>query len=297
MGHKKRKSKRLIVPLVADIHSGHKLGLQHPELEVMDEHGDNYTPGLATDFQKFLDELYQEHIEAIADLADGCPVLLTHNGDITHGEAFAKHLSLVTLHDQIESAFWNLRRWYEHPRINLAGTRILFGTEVHNNGAGTSEAEVCRRLQLAYPKVDTRIAYHSEITLLKQNEESIDLAHHGPFPGTHKWLEGNSAGWKLKDAMLRELLDGKVPPRIYGRAHYHTYVSNQQRVQAGGIEHVSDLIILPSYSGIDDYVRKVTKSKTKITNGMVVLEFERGFRKAHPLIVETDIRTKERLNL
>jgi len=175
--------------------------------------------------------------------------------------------------------------------------RILFGTEVHNDGAGTSEAEVCRRLQLAYPKVDTRIAYHSVLTFEKQNGESIDLAHHGPFPGSRKWLEGNSAGWYLKDAMLRELLDGKVPPRIYGRAHYHTYVSNQQRVQAGGIEHVSDLIILPSYSGIDDYARKATRSKTKITNGMVVLEFERGFRKAHPLIVETDIRTKERFDL
>jgi len=297
MARKRKKSKRLIVPLVADIHSGHKLGLQHPDLELMDEHGEMYTPGLSTQFQRFLNELYQTNIEDVADLADGCPVLLTHNGDITQGEAFAQHLSLVTLHDQIESAFWNLRRWYEHPRINLAGVRILFGTEVHNNGAGTSEAEVCRRLQLAYPKVDTRIAYHSVLTFLKQKGESIDLAHHGPFPGTRKWLEGNSAGWYLKDAMLKELLDGKAPPRIYGRAHYHTYVSNQQRVQAAGIEYVSDLIILPSYSGIDDYVRKVTRSKTKIQNGLVVLEFERGFRKAHVLKEETDIRTHERLDL
>jgi len=297
MARKRKKSKRLIVPLVADIHSGHKLGLQHPDLELMDEHGQMYMPGLSTEFQKFLNELYQQNIEDVADLADGCPVLLTHNGDITQGEAFAKHLSLVTLHEQIESAFWNLRRWYEHPRINLVGTRILFGTEVHNNGAGTSEAEVCRRLQLAYPKVDTRIAYHSVLNFVKQNEERIDLAHHGPFPGTRKWLEGNSAGWYLKDVMLKELLDGKTPPRIYGRAHYHTYVSAQQRVQAGEVEHVSDLIILPSYAGIDDYVRKVTRSKTHIVNGMVALEFERGFREAHKLIKRTDIRTHERLDL
>ena len=294
---KRRKTKRLIVALVADTHAGHKLAVQHPELELMDEHGETYTPTLDTEFQKFLNDLYQKHIDDVADLADGCPVLLTHNGDITHGEAFARHLSLVTLHDQIESAYWNLRRWYEHPRIHLAGARILFGTEVHNNGAGTSEAEVCRRLQLAYPDVDTRIAYHSEIAFSRQQGQKLDLAHHGPFPGSRKWLEGNSAGWKLKDAMLKELLDGLTPPRVYARAHYHTYVSVQQRVQAGGVEHVSDLIILPSYSGVDDYVRKVTQSKTKIQNGLVALEFERGFRKAHPLYEETDIRTREELDL
>jgi len=297
MVRKRKAGKRLIVPLVADTHSGHKLGLQQPDLELMDEHGETYTPGLKTEFQKYLNDLYQKHMDDVADLADGYPVLLTHNGDVTHGMRFAQHLSLVTMHDQIEGAFCNLRRWYEHPRINLVGTRILFGTEIHNDGAGTSEAEVCRRLQLAYPKIDTRISYHSVLTFDKQNGDGVDLAHHGPFPGSRKWLEGNSAGWYLKDAMLRELLDGDTPPRIYARAHYHTYVSVQQRVQAGGAEYASDLIILPSYSGIDDYVRKATRSKTKIQNGMVVLEFEGGFRKAHVLKEETDVRTKERFDL
>lgn len=287
-------SARLIVVLLSDIHVGHKLGLLNPATELMDEVGQSYSPGLG-DTQRYLWDLYQGHIEAVADLADGCPVIVIHNGDVTQGDRYPSHLSMVLIHDQIIAATWALRPWLEHKRIRLKAMRIVTGTAVHT-WEGASEVLVARQLAQMYPKVDIEPTYHALITLTEQKGQSVDAAHHGPFPGSRKWLKGSVAMRYLTDAMMSELLDGQTPPRVYVRSHYHEYLNvGPARVRCKGADVESSLIITPCYTGCDDHVRKVVRSPRKLDHGLVALEFEGGLREIHPMFTEMGIRSREEL--
>jgi len=291
---RKRKTNRLVVVLLSDTHAGHKLGLLNPSTVLTDEHGEAYSPGLNTT-QRYLWTLYQEHIERVAELAGKSPLILIHNGDITQGTKYSSHLTLPLISDQVIAGAENLRPWYEHPGINLQTVRVIVGTAAHGwEGAG--EVLVANRLAQQWPKIGTKPAYHAQLVLKKQGEQIVDCAHHGPFPGGRKWLEGNAARWYLKSAMLDELVDGITPPIVYARAHYHEYRHvGPERVRAHGMDVESRIIITPSYSGIDDYVRRATRSKRKIDHGLVALVFEDGLREVVPLYKELDIRTREEL--
>ena len=294
MARKRRKAQRLVVVLLSDTHTGHKLGLLNPATELIDEHGEAYSPGLNTT-QRYLWGLYLSHIDKVAELAGGCRVVLVVNGDVTQGNRYPSHLSLPLISDQIIGAAWALRPWYTDKRLAVSHVRVIVGTAAHSWEA-SAEVLVAQRLAQQFPKVDTKPLYHAQLVLKKQRGQVVDCAHHGPFPGGRKWLEGNSARWYLKSAMLDELVDGITPPIVYARAHYHEYRHvGPERVRSRGVDVESRLIITPSYSGIDDYVRQATRSKRKIDHGLVVLVFEDGLREVVPLYQELDIRTREEL--
>jgi len=285
--------KRLIVVLLSDLHTGHKLGLLNPETPLADEHGESYTPSLNTT-QRYLWELYNSHIDAVAALADGCPVLLVLNGDLTHGTVHDAHLCLVSIHDQILGAVWNVRPWYERTDLRLEHVRVIVGTASHT-WEGSAEALIAESLAARYT-VDTKARYHTNIGLIQQRGQVIDCAHHGPFPGSRKWLEGNAATYYLRSAMFDELIEGRIPPIVYARAHYHTYLHvGPVRVRRQGRDVESRLIVTPSYSGTDDYTRRVTRSVATIDHGLVALEFDDGLKAVHPFFQELDIRSREEL--
>lgn len=291
---KRRKSKRLVAVLVSDTHTGHSLGLLNPATELVDEHGEPYSPSL-NKTQAYLWHLYNEHLDAVADLADGCRVIAIVNGDVTQGDRYPAHLCLPLIADQIVAASWTLQPLYVHKRLNLSHVRVIVGTGVHG-WEGSAAALVAQRLASQHPQVDTRALYHASIALTGQRGQVIDAAHHGPFPGSRKWLKGSIAVRYVTDAMLSELADGHTPPRVYARAHYHEYLHvGPVRVRAKGKDVESDLVITPSYSGIDDYVRKVTRSTRTIDHGLVALVFDDGLREVVPLYQELDMRTREAL--
>jgi len=290
---RRRKAKRLVVVLLSDIHTGHKLGLLHPETTLLDEVGQSYSPGLNYT-QRYLWDLYQSHIDNVAELADGCRVILLVNGDVTQGDKYPAHLTLPLISDQVIAASWALRPWYTDKRLKVSNVRVIVGTAAHS-WEGSAEVLVAQRLAEQYSTVDTAPLYHASITLAGQGGQVIDAAHHGPFPGGRKWLRGNGARYYLRSAMLAEMVDGETPPRVYARAHYHEWVWETVRVRRNGQDVTSELVITPSYSGIDDYVRRATRSKRKIDHGLVALEFEDGLRDVHPLYQEMDIRSKEEL--
>jgi len=293
MARKRRKGNRLIVVLLSDTHAGHKLGLLNPETVLMDEVGEHYSPGLIAT-QNYLWNLYQSHIEAVAEIAGRSPVILVHNGDVTQGTKYPAHLTLPLISDQVIAAGYNLAPWYEHPTIKLHAARIIVGTAAHS-WEGSAEPLVAQRLVAQFPAVDTKPLYHASIAFKSQGGQVVDCAHHGPFPGGRAWLKGNGARYYLKSAMMEELVDGQEPPRVYARAHYHEWVRETVRIRQNGADVVSDLVITPSYSGIDDYVRRATRSKRKIDHGLVCLVFEDGLREIVPLYQELDIRTREEM--
>lgn len=289
----RRRATRLVVVLLSDTHAGHKLGLLNPEITLLDEVGEPYSPGL-NHTQRYLWDLYIEHLDNVAEIAGRSPVLLLHNGDVTQGDKYPSHLTLPLISDQVIAASTNLRPWFEDRRIRLHAVRVIVGTASHTWEA-SSEVLVAQRLAQMYPKVDVKPLYHASIVLTGQAGQVIDVAHHGPFPGGRKWLRGNSARYYLRSAMMAELVDGETPPRLYARAHYHEWVRETVRIRRNGQDVVSDLVITPSYSGIDDYVRRATRSKRRIDHGLVVCVFERGLCEIIPLYRELDIRTREEL--
>jgi len=288
------KHNRMIVVLVSDTHAGHKLGLLHEESPLIDEHGDEWHPQLTTVTQRFIHKLYHEYIEQVAALADGCPVILIHNGDITHGVRYAEHLALVGISDQVLAAAWNLRPWFVHERINLSYCRITTGTAVHSIDSAT-EILVGHKLSDMFPKVETKVVHHSQIELVDQQGEIIDSAHHGPYPGSRAWLKGNSVRRYLQSAMIDEMINLQQVPRVYVRSHYHEWLRETARIRQNGHDVESDLVVLPSFCGIDDYVRRATRSKVRIDLGLVALEFENGLQRIHPLYQELNMRTREAL--
>jgi hypothetical protein len=171
----------------------------------------------------------------------------------------------------------------------------VVGTGVHT-WQGSSEALASKALSELYPKIDTRAVYHSLITLKHQRGQRIDLAHHGPHPGTRKHLKGSIARHHLVSMMNAELIDQHIPPQVYVRAHYHEYLHvGPARVRSQGRDIESRLIICPCYTGATPYTRKATRSIDHLDHGLVALEFEDGLREVHPYYEELDIRTKEEL--
>jgi hypothetical protein len=121
-----------------------------------------------------------------------------------------------------------------------------------------------------------------------------DISHHGPPPGSRKWLEGNEARYYLRSAMLDEITAGKVPPRIYYRAHYHQSVEETLIVRGNGSRYKSSLIITPSLAFIDSHARQTVRSPSRITHGMSVAEIVDGeLLRNIPLERTIDIRSKE----
>ena len=225
----------------------------------------------------------------VASLSIGCEVIVIHEGDLCDGNAYVDHLCAYTHTNQVRVATKNLQRWFR-PDINLTRMRIVIGTEVHTFKAGSSAVAVHDRLSLLYPDLDIGVLYHLYARLQGQ---VIDSAHKGPFPGSRKWLKGNSVGWYLKSAMLEELVDGEIPPIVYARAHFHEFVHKTERVRQKGVDVESHLVVSPSYCGLDDWSRGSTRAKRKIDLGLVALEFDEGLKKVHPFYEELDVRTKE----
>jgi hypothetical protein len=133
------------------------------------------------------------------------------------------------------------------------------------------------------------MAYHG---LMDINGVTVDYAHHGPYPGSREWLKGNVARFYLRDLMLRDIQDGKRPPDLVLRAHYHSPAHEylEQSNQA------SELYVVPSYCGLDDHSTQATQSIDRVTFGMLAIETVDGkIVGRHKFYHSIDIRKREAL--
>jgi hypothetical protein len=103
--------------------------------------------------------------------------------------------------------------------------------------------------------------------------------------------------------MLEALKDGKRPPAIILRSHYHypkrEIVDVKVNKDDGRIETVvSRIYLTPSMCGLSDYAHQSTRSTNILYNGIMVYEIEDGRIIDDHLDDFTwtlDIRTKERI--
>ena len=284
--------KRSLIAICSDQHGGHRYGLLNPEtiLDEIDWEGNiirNYHPEL-TPIQRYLYKIYIEQIQAIQEYARGDEVIVILNGDMTAGNKYKQRLVSDRIADQITIGCFNAEPWYA---LKPKAVRFLKGTGAHVFDNGTSEILIAQYLQAAHPETSTKVADHSLLTI---NGIDIDISHHGPPPGSRKWLEGNEARYYLRSLMMDEITAGKAPPRLVIRAHYHTEIEETVIIKSNGNRWKSTLVITPSFTFIDDYARKAVKSPSRITHGMLVVEIVDGeILRLVPLTKTIDIRTKE----
>lgn len=281
---------RQVIVAIADSHAGSKYGLLNPATQLYDQNAETYYSPAMTATQRYLWANYTESIQRAMDIANGDEVILIHNGDATHGTYFRSELVSTAAADQITIAYNNLAPWYEHE--NLKHVRIVSGTGVHAMGEGSSEILITQMLQRAYPQVDTKIITHGAITV---QGVPVDVAHHGPHPGSRDWLSGNVARFYLRDLLYAEERAGRKPPRLVLRAHYHRPV--HEYLEMG--ESEADLFILPPLCLFDEHAIKATASAFTSTTGITLFEVVDGelihTRGRHRLYQTIDVRQREDL--
>jgi len=250
-----------------------------------------YTPPLGA-LQTRLWQWYSEDVQRVKDLAGTDEIVYIHQGDVVQGHKHAV-LQVGQRHaNQLLIAVANQAPILSLPNIREA--RFVAGTEAHD-GLGASEViSVVEVLRAKYTGVRFKVLYHGVLDI---GGCKIDYAHHGPHPGSRKWLEGNGLLWYLRDIVLSEWTDNtRIAARVLTRAHQHTYRHAPFCTTLKGTEYQFDAYLLPSWCGIGDYARKVTRSAMSQSFGMLALEIIDGeLVSTHPMVHYLDLRTEESL--
>lgn len=275
---------RHILAVISDTHCGSKLALMNPEtvLYSEDENGDlaPYHPRM-TASQTYLWRLYTSAIEYTRRLAADDPVYLVHLGDEVDGIKFPQSQVSTRMSDQVIIASGVLNPWFA---LNLKAVRVVIGTQAHNYGEGSSVHLLCKMMpDIAQP------LYHA---LLDVEGVTLDVAHHGAYPGGRNWLRGNSARFYLRDLMQVEIMRGRKPPDVVLRGHYHNPVYEYLETE----RYKSRIYVLPSWSMISDHAIQATRSAHMVTHGILLLEIADGrIVRDHRLYSTIDVRRREKL--
>ena len=286
-----QKYKRKIIAVLSDTHGGHKLGLCNPNVKLKSiENADirEYSPELS-ETQKFMWNVLEWGASETIKLAGKDDIVLLHDGDPTHGNAKFLETMTTRMSDQILIAVSNLEPLLKHKNVKVA--RFAAGTGLHEMGEGSAALLIAENIRSKYPKLNTEVVYHG---LLDIDGFLIDYAHHGPFVGSRIWLAGNELRYYLRSLMMSEIMEGKTPPHLILRGHYHVYRKEYLEISANGELYESWAFVLPGFTFKDDYTRRATRSEFKQTIGMMTFEIINGrLYHAHKFTKTIDIRTKE----
>lgn len=284
--------KRSIVVIMSDTHANHRLGLLSPDTILYEEDPKTrellpWSPNLGPIQRWLWDDCYTIDIPGVVDLARGDRIVLVHDGDMCQGgNGNGRELVSGRIADQFIIAAENLRPWFDLP--NLERAIFVKGTGYHELGQGSAALIVAQ--DLASYGIPIDVPYHAEAVI---DGVTFDLAHHGPPPGVRSWLRGNILRLYTQSLMDRALMEGRIPPDVMVRGHYHELTSEIVSRRARGRRWETRAVILPSYCGLDEYARKVTKSPPDLTIGLLAFEIVDGrVVEMYEFVRTVDFRTR-----
>lgn len=287
-----KQGRRVIAAAISDTHSNHKLGLLSPETVLFQEDPQTrelvpWKPKLLPT-QAWLWECFEEDRAKVDALAGKDEIVLIHDGDMCQGaNGNGRELVSSRMADQFIMARDTLRPWMAMPQVRRGV--FVKGTGYHELGEGSAAMIVAEMLSAEIGK-PIEVPYHA---LAEIEGVRFDLAHHGPPPGIRNWLEGNILRLYTQSLMDQMLKEGEAPPDVVLRGHYHQLASEVVTRRARGRRWETRAVILPSYSGIDDYARKVAKSPARLTVGLVAFEIIDGkLVEMHEFVRTVDYRTR-----
>ncbi len=287
----------MIIAVRGDTQTGDASSLLNPETPIpayeIDDAGERVQVGIRNpELRPIQDRLWKWHEqgrEDIGKLAGEDPIVLLEMGDMTQGNRFSDDLAENNLSAQVIESIWSVKPWMDMP--NLISVYVTRGTGVHVWGEGSSETLVTGNLRLMYPDKKVQIADHYLLTI---DNFTIDIAHHGPFPGSRNWLKGNVVELYAKSVMMDDIAAGKQPPNAMLRAHFHEMIYRPVVYQAGGNCWEMPTWITPPYCGINSHAVKVAKSPARMGVGLLALEIVNGkLYDWHKFTHVIDLRARE----
>lgn len=285
-------TRRRILAVMADSHSGSQLGLLNPStvLEREDENGNiqRWRPS-QTETQRYLWDCYETDRANVIELAGEDEIILLVVGDLTQGVRYPSLFVSNRIADQFIIAADCLEPWFSHENVRII--RLAKGTGSHVFGEGSSEVLVAHMLRQKYGDRNIQACYHG---LLDIDGVTIDYAHHGAGPGIREWTAGNQCRYYLKSLIHSEWKAGRLPPRLVLRAHYHTFRREKIFEELAGEQREFDLVLLPSYCGMGDHGHQATRSAWLQTHGLIAFDLAYGqIVDVHAFTRTLDLRTKE----
>ena len=284
-----RTGTRRVFAWISDTHAGKKTGLLNPATVLVRVHEDGseekWRPGLSP-LQRWFWPVYMTAIGELAEYASGDETVVAHAGDITQGDKYDTLIPETTISDQRTIAIYNMVPLLKLPNVKRA--RFLTGTELHVPDA--AEVRIASELRMA-GGLDIQTCHHRRF---RMGHDWVDGAHHGPYAGSRDWLRGNVALYYLKDRIYLDRRGGVEPAVAYMRGHFHQHVRVPVYDDWNGNARTRYVIIVPSFCGPDNYVRKIAKSPPIIEAGIVALEFIDGYLTDVVAFTDKkDLRTEE----
>lgn len=284
-------SKRLIVPVWTDTHGGYSFGLlcPHTELPPLDDNNGWRHPEM-TATQIKLWEWAKQDISEVKKIAGKDPIFVLFVGDATQGTKIPdQYLVSPRMADQLIIARDTLGLWLEEKKVQ--GMRMVKGTGWHVFQHGSAEITVAEMLKDKYKK-DVSAWYHMDLEL---GGVRFDIAHHGPNTGTRDWLKGNTLRYYIRSIVFDLLKDGQEPPDIILRGHYHDRCIEMLHTHLTERTIKTWGAVCPAYSLFtDDYTKRATRSKAKMTVGTLAIEIIEGrIVEVHDLTHVVDVRKRE----
>lgn len=284
------KPKRKILYVLSDIHSGYKFGLCNPETVLPDGMDGYYNPELSKVQQFLWQDVYQQGLRKLKEIAGKDEIIFLFVGDMTHGNKHTGEQMTTRAADQKILAYYNFLPILELPNVSTA--KFAVGTAAHNFGEGSSDYLVSMMLKEKFPKKNISATYHAR---LQVNDVWIDMAHHGPGTGGYWWTKGNSARQYLRDRMFSDINAGVVPADLYLRGHYHDYIKEYMRMKVLHQECESFLMVCPPMCMPGDWTRQAISSLSRVSVGGLIVEISQTGRRyeAHQFTENFDLRISE----
>lgn len=279
---------RHVIVAVADMHSGHKVGLCNPDVELPDPYG-NWQKVTLTRTQEYLWPRYTQWVKTANLWAGEDPVIVLNLSDWINGDHFPEGNMTQSREQQMHVAEANME-----PLLgafyNLRMVRFVTGTPVHDPEGGSPTMVGMKHLSETHIALDIAAYPHGSLTV---DGVEIDFAHRGSHPGSRKWLEGNIAAADLRSWLLEDMAHNVPSPRLMLRGHVHTYRHVWVEV-TGEPDRQLELFLIPSLCGMTNHARSVMKSSKWLTNGIFVGEIIDGELGRCKIVKETiDLRQRE----
>lgn len=192
------------------------------------------------------------------------PRVLFRTGDIIEGRHHDSPQSWGTPFDQLECAegmYAPLMSAFQH-RFSVNGTAVHVGEE------GSADEALAVRLGF------DEIGGHRSVAQARVTIAGVlfDVAHEGPRAGNLPWTEGNALRGFARGIVMRDKLNGRIPPRVIVRAHGHKKCHVATSVE--GIE--VDAFLTPAWKARDDFGHKASNYLHLADVGGLVIRVKDG---------------------
>lgn len=243
---------KTVIALPTDTHCGSTLGLIRPEPYQLED-GGTYHPNRT---QKLIGKKWEQDWRRVGELRQGGRLIIGHAGDAIEGAHHDMRQVVTTNLAQQKTIHIECMEW----GLKLAGgaDKLYYIAGTYNH-AGTAESEIGRDLDAEPSIPDSRDDKHDgrySWYHLRLDVDGIilDIAHHGPRPGSRVWSTENALMNTIKSKYFSELKNHKPVTRYWITAHLHQDV---YAPVCNGTKIVTEGFILPAYQAITEYSNRV----------------------------------------